>query len=53
MTVNILLPKDVFAQLPKWKEGFGITVIKAMAVGLSRIVNDHGALPEILQDAIQ
>ena len=49
---ELLWKSDVFVHLPEWQEGFGITVIEAMAAGLICIVNDHGALPEIVQDGI-
>ena len=49
---ELLHKSDVFVHLPDWQEGFGITVIEAMASGLICIVNNHGALPEIVQDDI-
>ncbi len=49
---ELLWQSDVFVHLPEWQEGFGITVIEAMAAGLICIVNDHGALPEIIQDNV-
>jgi len=45
----LLARADVFIHLPDWEEGFGITVIEAMAAGLVCIVNDRGALPEIVE----
>ena len=49
---ELLHKSDVFVHLPDCQEGFGITVIEAMATGLICIVNNHGALPEIVQDGI-
>lgn len=49
---QLLKSSDVFVHLPEWKEGFGITVIEAMAMGLICIVNDRGALPEIINDGV-
>ena len=40
---------DVFIHLPEWDEGFGITVIEALASGRLCIVNQRGALPEIIE----
>ncbi len=41
---------DVFIHLPEWDEGFGITIIEALASGLICIVNEKGALPEIIRN---
>lgn len=49
---ELLCQSDVFVHLPDWEEGFGITVIEAMAAGKIVIVNDHGALPEIVTDGV-
>lgn len=49
---DLLWDSDVFVHLPEWQEGFGITVIEAMAAGKICIVNDHGALPEIITDGV-
>ena len=46
-----LLPDyNFFIHLPQWEEGFGITVAEALACGLICIVNDRGAMPELIQD---
>lgn len=47
---ELLSKADVFVHLPEWEEGFGITVIEALASGLPCVVNDRGALPEIVED---
>lgn len=49
---ELLCHSDVFVHLPDCEEGFGITVIEAMAAGKIVIVNDHGALPEIVTDGV-
>lgn len=51
--VELLLSKsDIFVHLPIWQEGFGITVIEAMSMGLCCICNNSGALPEIITDGV-
>lgn len=51
--IEILLNQcDVFVHMPIWEEGFGITIIEAMAIGLVCICNDRGAIPEIIQNDI-
>lgn len=47
---ELLATSDVFIHLPDWEEGFGITVIEALAEGCICIVNDRGALPEIVEN---
>lgn len=49
---KLLANADVFVHLPVWEEGFGITVIEAMAAGVMCIVNNRGALPEIVDDGV-
>jgi glycosyltransferase involved in cell wall biosynthesis len=49
---------DLYAQasmlvLPSYLEGFGITVLEAMTVGVPTIVSRRGALPEVAGDAAQ
>lgn len=43
---------DIFVHFPLWREGFGITIIEAMAVGLVCICANVGAIPEIVTDGI-
>lgn len=49
---KLLQNADVFVHMPDWKEGFGITVIEAMAVDKICIVANSGALPEIVSDGV-
>ena len=49
---EILDSKDVFLHLCDCNEGFGITIIEAMAKGKICIVNNRGALPEIITDGV-
>ena len=41
---------DIFIHFPVWREGFGITIIEAMAAGLVCICGNVGAIPEIITD---
>lgn len=41
---------DVYC-LPSLYEGFGITVLEAMACGTAVVVSDRGSLPEVVADA--
>lgn len=43
---------DIFIHMPEWEEGFGITVVEAMAAGKVCVVADSGALPEIVTDGV-
>lgn len=43
---------DFFIHLPNWEEGFGITVVEAMASGLICIVNSKGAMEELVNDNV-
>ncbi|MBR5287081.1 MAG: glycosyltransferase [Clostridia bacterium] len=45
-----LLKADIFVHAPEWEEGFGITVVEAMAYGLLCICTNNGALPELISD---
>lgn len=36
---------------PSYEEGFGMTVLEAMTVGVPVVASDRGALPELLEDA--
>jgi glycosyltransferase involved in cell wall biosynthesis len=46
---ELLAESDVFIHLPEWEEGFGITVIEALAEGCICLINNRGALPEIVE----
>jgi glycosyltransferase involved in cell wall biosynthesis len=37
--------------LPSWNEGFGITALEAMSLGIPVVASDRGALPEVVGDA--
>lgn len=50
--LQLLKNYDVFIHLPNWEEGFGISIIEAMASGLVVFANTKGALPEIIKDSI-
>lgn len=51
--VNDLLKKaDVFVFTPICEEGFGISVVEAMATGKICICGNRGAIPEIIEDGI-
>ena len=41
---------DLFIHLPEWEEGFGITLIEAMAVGLPCVVYNRGAMCELVKN---
>jgi len=47
---ELLRGSDVFVHMPVWEEGFGITIIEAMAAGLICVCADAGAIPEIIDD---
>lgn len=49
---EILDSRDVFLHLCDCNEGFGITIIEAMAKGKVCIVNNKGALPEIITNGV-
>lgn len=51
--VNDLLNKaDVFIFTPICEEGFGISVVEAMATGKVCICGNRGAIPEIIEDGV-
>jgi glycosyltransferase involved in cell wall biosynthesis len=47
---ELLGKSDVFIHMPVWEEGFGITVVEAMAAGKICIVSNSGALSELITD---
>lgn len=49
---RLLSESDYFIHTPKCAEGFGLTVVEAMAVGLICLVNNRGALPEIVDNGV-
>lgn len=49
---ELLQQADVFLHVPILEEGFGITVIEAMACGKICICSKSGALPEIIQERV-
>lgn len=46
----LLAQADFFVHFPVWEEGFGITVIEAMAAGCICVCTPSGALKEIIRD---
>lgn len=48
---KVLGDSDIFV-LPSYSEGMPMAVLEAMAAGLALVVTPVGALPEILQDAV-
>lgn len=49
---NLLEQADCFIHMPEWEEGFGITIIEAMAAGKICICANKGAVSEIIQDGV-
>ncbi len=49
---ELLKESDIFIHMPLLEEGFGITIIEAMAAGLICICNDRGAIPEIIDNGM-
>lgn len=47
---ELLRQSDIFIHMPVWEEGFGITIIEAMATGLPCVCAHSGAIPEIIED---
>ena len=46
----LLNDADIFIHMPEWEEGFGLTILEAMAAATVCIVSNNGALPEIITD---
>ncbi len=49
---SFLSKADIFIHVPVLEEGFGLTVVEAMAAGLLCICSKSGALPEIIEDGV-
>lgn len=49
---ELLKTHDIFIHMPEWEEGFGITIIEAMASGLLCICKVSGGIPEIIDNGI-
>ena len=49
---DLLKQHDVFIHMPEWEEGFGITIIEAMASGLLCICKVSGGIPEIIDNGV-
>lgn len=49
---SLLAQADIFVHFPVWEEGFGITVIEAMAAGCRCVCTPSGALREIITDGV-
>jgi glycosyltransferase involved in cell wall biosynthesis len=49
---ELLNSSEIFIHMPNWEEGFGITVVEAMAAGKICIVANSGAMPEIITDGV-
>lgn len=47
---ELLKEHDIFIHMPEWAEGFGITIIEAMAAGLLCICRERGGIPEIISN---
>lgn len=47
---HLLMESDIFFHLPDCEEGFGLSIIEAMASGLVCICGECGAIPEIIED---
>lgn len=49
---DLLLKADYFVHPAIWNEGFGVTLIEAMSVGLPCIAFRRGAIPEIISSDV-
>ena len=46
--IELLHSAEYFIHIPEWEEGFGITIVEAMAAGMVCICGMRGAIPEII-----
>lgn len=49
---DLLEKADIFIHVPDLEEGFGVTIIEAMAAGKLCICNKKGAIPEIITNNV-
>jgi len=49
---QLLADADLFVHMPVWEEGFGITIIEAMAAGKVCVCGDSGAISEIITHGV-
>ncbi len=47
---QLMQNSDIFIHVPNWEEGFGITIVEAMATGLICVCGKSGGIPEIIND---
>lgn len=47
---ELLNDADIFIHMPEWEEGFGITIIEAMAAGVICVCSNNGAISEIINN---
>ncbi len=47
-----IIDSDIFIHVPLFEEGFGITIVEAMAGGLICICSRSGGIPEIIEDKV-
>lgn len=49
---ELLKTADIFIHIPNWEEGFGITIVEAMAAGVLPVCAYKGAIPEIIKNNV-
>lgn len=49
---SILSGMEFFIHMPEWEEGFGITIVEAMAAGCICVCSENGAIPEIITNNV-